>query len=148
LRHYYANGGRADNLLIALPDRGYTPTFQWFHTPRRQRQFLGAVTDQVRAELPWQLLIAQRAHGPSPPREGASKAATACSRDTAGIQELDQAVVALEIVAEVPKRNPRSHEDRPRGCPDPNGTTAAMVVMSVPHRRLQRGVRVEPGRCE
>jgi hypothetical protein len=33
LRDYYADEGRADPLLIALPDRGYTPTFQWFQTP-------------------------------------------------------------------------------------------------------------------
>jgi TolB-like protein/Flp pilus assembly protein TadD len=33
LRDYYADEGRADPLLIALPDRGYTPSFQWLHTP-------------------------------------------------------------------------------------------------------------------
>jgi serine/threonine-protein kinase len=33
LRDYYADEGRADPLLIALPDRGYTPSFRWSHSP-------------------------------------------------------------------------------------------------------------------
>ena len=33
LREYYADEGRTDPLMIALPDRGYTPSFQWLHTP-------------------------------------------------------------------------------------------------------------------
>jgi serine/threonine-protein kinase len=35
LREYYADEGRADRLLIALPDRGYIPTFEW-HSPAQR----------------------------------------------------------------------------------------------------------------